>query len=167
MSFLKLAAKRLIPTDLYKRISNWKQRIPSINWFSPRRLTPISRVFGLDRGLPIDRYYIEAFLETYSSDIHGQVLEIGDPNYTRQFGGDRVTQSDVLHAKAGNSKAVIVGDLATGQGIPYKSYDCIILTQTLPFIFDVNSVVQHLYSALKPGGGYPWNGSGYKPNQPI
>ena len=27
-----------------------------------RRLTPISRLYGYDRGEPIDRYYIESFL---------------------------------------------------------------------------------------------------------
>jgi SAM-dependent methyltransferase len=106
----------------------------------------------LDRGLSIDRYYIENFLQTYADDVHGRVLEIGDPGYTRRFGGNRVTQSDVLHATAGNSKAILVGDLATGEGIPLESYDCIILTQTLLCIFEVGSTIQHLYTALRPGG---------------
>jgi glycosyltransferase involved in cell wall biosynthesis len=42
------------------------------------RLTPVSRVFGYDRGLPVDRYYIEGFLFHHANDIAGRVLEIAD-----------------------------------------------------------------------------------------
>ena len=52
-----------------------------------RRLTPISRYFGFDRGLPVDRYYIERFLARNASEIAGRVLEVGDDGYTRRFGG--------------------------------------------------------------------------------
>ncbi len=121
-------------------------------WANLRKLQPVSRLFGSDRGTPIDRYYIEQFLRANSELIRGRVLEIGDPGYTRQFGGDRVTQSDVLHAVAGNRKATIVGDLATGEGIPTDAFDCIILTQVLPFLFDVAGAVRTCHAALKPGG---------------
>jgi SAM-dependent methyltransferase len=118
-----------------------------------RRLTPISPVFGLDRGLPIiDRYYIEAFLAKHAADIRGRVLEMGDPAYTSRFGGDRVTRSDVLHYVAGNPKATIVGDLTTADHIPSDSFDCIILTQTLQMILDVRAALHHLHRILKPGG---------------
>jgi hypothetical protein len=52
---------------------------------------------GFDRGLPIDRYYIERFLQTHSADIRRHVLEVGDNAYTRRFGGNRVTKSDVIN----------------------------------------------------------------------
>jgi SAM-dependent methyltransferase len=123
-----------------------------IRWGNLRRLNPISSVFGLDRGQPIDRYYIEAFLQRCSADIHGRVLEIGDPGYTRKFGGDRVTHSDVLHAVPGNPQATLVGDLATGDGIPKETFDCLILTQTLLYIYDVSEAITNCYAALKPGG---------------
>ena len=42
---------------------------------------PLSDVFGLDRGTPIDRYYVENFLKTRSGLIKGRVLEIGDSIY--------------------------------------------------------------------------------------
>lgn len=112
---------------------------------------PASRVFGFDRGTPIDRYYIENFLRANSSEIRGRVLEVGDATYTRRFGSD-VTHSDVLHATPGNHGATIVGDLATGAGIPQAAFDCIILTQVLPFIFDVRGVVVMCHRALRPGG---------------
>jgi hypothetical protein len=75
-----------------------------------RRVTPISRHFGYERGMPIDRYYIEQFLAEHAGDIRGRVLEIGDDSYTRQFGGDQVTVRDVLHVTEGNPLATFVGD---------------------------------------------------------
>jgi hypothetical protein len=93
-------------------------------------LTPISRVFGFDRGVSIDRRYIEAFMQKHSADIRGHVLEIRDPLYTNKFGANRVTHSDVLHVAAGNPVATIIGDLASGEGIPMDTFDCMIVTQT-------------------------------------
>ena len=54
-----------------------------------RRVTPISTKWGFDRGLPIDRHYIENFLAVNADDIRGGVLEIGDNSYTRRFGNGR------------------------------------------------------------------------------
>jgi SAM-dependent methyltransferase len=117
-----------------------------------RSTEPLSRTFGLDRGTPIDRYYIERFLRANSGSIRGRVLEVCDATYTRRFGGSRVTHSDVLHAVEGNSRATIVGNLETGAGIPAAAFDCIILTQVLPFVFNTQAAVDSCYRALKPGG---------------
>jgi len=117
-----------------------------------RRRQPISSVFGWDRGLPIDRYYIDRFLERYAKDISGHVLEVGDRAYTTSFGGKRVTSSDVLHYKPGNPEATIVGDLCTGQNIPQNTFDCLILTQVFPFVYDFRSAIANAAKALKPGG---------------
>jgi FkbM family methyltransferase len=113
---------------------------------------PVSRVFGLDRGTPIDRHYIEGFLERHRADIRGRVLEVGDATYARRFGGARVQGIDVLHATEGNRHATIVGDLHTGEGIPRSAFDCILLTQTLNVTFNVAKAVDTCYRALKPGG---------------
>jgi SAM-dependent methyltransferase len=129
----------------------WPRR-GTVNFANLRRLSPISRVFGLDRGLPIDRYYIEGFLAANSPDIRGRVLEIGDDSYTWKFGGDRVTRSDVLHYVPGNPKATIVADLTCAHTIPSNIFDCIIFTQTLQFIYDARATLSHLYRILKPGG---------------
>ena len=129
--------------------------VPPSGWLhlgNLRRVTPISRLFGFDRGLPIDRYYIERFLEAHASDIRGHVLEIADATYTQRFGGDRVDVSDVLHVREGNPAATLVGDLSTGEGIPRDRYDCIILTQVLPFLWDFRAAIAHAHAALRPGG---------------
>lgn len=121
-------------------------------WSDLRRLEPVSRAFGFDRGTPVDRYYIERFLEQNAVSVRGRVLEIGDATYTRRFGGERVTHSDVLHAEAGNRPATLMGDLASGTVIPRDVFDCIILTQVLPFVFDVRGALATCHAALKAGG---------------
>lgn len=117
-----------------------------------RRLLPISRVYGLDRGDPIDRYFIQKFLATHEDLIHGRVLEVGGNQYTRRFGAERVCQSDVLHVVEGHPGATIIGDLAKGDNLPSDSFDCFICTQTLQYIPDIEDAVMTIYRILKPGG---------------
>jgi SAM-dependent methyltransferase len=130
-------------------------RSPSVGWVkfgSLRRLQPISRVFGFERGQCIDRYYIEKFLARHAEDIRGHVLEISDNTYTKRFGGERVTKSDVLHVREGNLNATIVADLTCADHVPSDAFECIIFTQTLQFIYDVRVALRTLYHILKPGG---------------
>ena len=113
-------------------------------------IQPVSRNFGFDRGNPIDRYYIESFLKENSALIKGAVLEVGEPTYTKQFGGSQVTESRVLHKK--NTNVDITGDLGTGANIPANRFDCFIMTQTLLCIYDVRQAVKNAFKLLKPGG---------------
>jgi len=120
--------------------------------FGDLRLTPFSRCWGLDRGTPVDRYYIERFLAENAADIQGRVLEIGDNVYTLRFGGARVRQSDILHVDASNPRATFVGDLTRLDVLPESVFDCIVLTQTLHLVFDMRAGIATLHRALKPGG---------------
>jgi glycosyltransferase involved in cell wall biosynthesis len=117
-----------------------------------RRTRPIARRFGFIRGRPVDRYYIERFLEQHAEDVHGRVLEIGDDSYTRQYGDGRVKRSEVLHAVGGNPKATFVADLTSADQIPSNAFDCVILTQTLHLIYDVQGALRTVHRILKPGG---------------
>ncbi|MEI7814745.1 MAG: methyltransferase domain-containing protein [Coriobacteriia bacterium] len=117
-----------------------------------RRTEPISRVFGFDRGEPVDRYYIEGFLAEHASAIRGRVLEIGDSTYTKRFGGTNVTYSDVLHVTGDSLEATIVADLTHAPHIATDTFDCIILTQTLQFTYSMESAVSELFRILQPGG---------------
>jgi SAM-dependent methyltransferase len=130
--------------------------IGRVRFGSLRRLTPIGEVFGVKRGqsvdLCLDRYYIERFLAQHAPDIHGRVLEVADNTYTRRFGGARVVQSDVLHAAPGNPEATIVADLTRADHLDANAFDCIILTQTLQYIYDVPAAIRTLHRLLKPGG---------------
>jgi len=149
---------RVVPAPVLKPAKafvRWWQGQPPVsgmNLGDLRRLEPISRSFGTDRGLAIDRFYIERFLDARRADIRGRVLEIGENTYTRRFGGDQVTRSDVLHVHDRNRQATIVGDLAAAPHIPDDSFDCIILTQTLQLVFDLQSAMRTLHRILAPGG---------------
>jgi SAM-dependent methyltransferase len=124
----------------------------SLDWGSLRRTSPIARLFGFYRGLPIDRYYIESFLSRYGRDIRGRVLEIGDNSYTLRFGAERVSRSDVLHVNPGSPGATIIGTLEDGENIPSGVFDCIILTQTLHLIYEIRAAISTVHRILKPGG---------------
>jgi len=119
---------------------------------SLRRVVPISRDFGFNRGQPIDRYYIDLFLDQHSGDLRGRVLEVGDSSYVQRLGGNRVSAIDVLHVREGGPRTTIVGDLSNGDGIPSGAFDCVLLVQTLHLIFDVSAAVRTLYRILKPEG---------------
>jgi len=155
---LRSALKALLPAFLRNQWqAKWRRlklEIPvgGVNFGDLRRSAPVSRVFGLDRGTPVDRYYIEQFLSNHATDVWGRVLEVGDNFYTRKFGGRRITRADILHVTGDNPKATIVADLTRSDDIPADAFDCVILTQTLQFIYDVKAAIRTLYRILKPGG---------------
>jgi SAM-dependent methyltransferase len=153
---LKQVARRMLPAPLGRllrgRAPCQSPPVGRVRFGELRRITPVSRRFGFDRGQPVDRYYIEGFLARHADDVAGRVLEIGDDAYTRRFGGGHVTTSDVLHVTEGNPNATIVADLARADHIPTDTFDCIIFTQTLHLIYDVRAAIQTLHRILKPGG---------------
>ena len=116
------------------------------------RITPFSYDFGFDRGGAIDRFYIEKFITENRNYVSGNVLEIGDNEYTLKFGREAVKQSDILHIDRTNPKATFVGDITNVPQIPSGYFDCIIFTQTLHLIYDFKSALQTCYRILKPGG---------------
>jgi SAM-dependent methyltransferase len=123
-----------------------------------RGLEPVSRKFGFDRGLPIDRYYVEHFLRRQSGedeygagDITGRVLEIGDDRYTKRF-GKQVERSDVFNFSDVSPGVTIVGDMTREEDMPPDAFDCIICTQTLLVIYDFRAAIRTLAHGLKPGG---------------
>ena len=125
----------------------------SIVVFNDRERTrPVSAVFGVDRGTPIDRYYIEKFLQENSGSIRGRVLEVGDSFYSRRFAGGKVDSFEVLHATPGNKAATIIGDLTDPATLPPNAFDCFICTQTYNFIFELDKAVEGAHYLLKPGG---------------
>jgi len=116
---------------------------------SPR---PLSFLHGFDRGIPLDRYFIEEFLHTHKEDIRGSCLEIRDNAYTIRFGEDKVLRSDVLDVDPSNKHASIIDDIRHLQHINDNTYNTIILTQVLQFIDDVDSAIAECYRVLIPGG---------------
>jgi LmbE family N-acetylglucosaminyl deacetylase len=154
--WIQLTGKALEDLNSHQLIHhNWKANSPTIgevDFGDLARIEPISRCFGYDRGTPIDRPFIESFLDQHRLDIRGRVLEIGDNTYTKQYGDSRVYCSDVLHVNQGHPGATIIGDLSHAPHIADNSFDCLILTQVLVVIFDLQSTIRTLHRILKPGG---------------
>lgn len=140
--------KWLFKKGIYKQYNPPVGKIDSGDF---QRTKPFSVDFGFDRGGPIDRYYIEAFLQKNSADVKGRALEIGDNEYTLRYGGNKLSKSDILHITE-NPKATFIGDLSDAPQLPSNAFDCIILTQTLHFIYDFKAALRTCYRVLKPGG---------------
>ncbi|HQV73862.1 MAG TPA: hypothetical protein PLE78_00110 [Flavobacteriales bacterium] len=145
--------KALVWRKLPLGLRQWYTRVRKTDQPVPEQLAfdPVSRVFGIDRGKPVDRYYIENFLGDSRSEITGHVMEIEDPTYTQQFGGPGV-RSEVLRFKGSAGAGIRLGDLTAHESLPDAELDAFICTQTLNFIYDHQLAVRGLYKSLKPGG---------------
>lgn len=126
-------------------------KLKKINWGSLKCLSPVSQIFGLDRGQPIDRYYIERFLDQNRSDIRGNILEFGDATYAAKFCSTDA-HIDVIHPVSGNPNATIVGDIVQAKTLPQNFFDCIIATQTFQFIYEIQESIKNIYNSLAPNG---------------
>ena len=115
------------------------------------RTEPVSAKFGLDRGVPIDRYYIENFLQKNSESIQGIILEISESTYSKMF-GKNITSFEILHYDNSNKQATIIGDLTDCSTLPENKMDCFICTQTFNFIYEVKKAINGSRHLLKPGG---------------
>jgi SAM-dependent methyltransferase len=116
-----------------------------------RRTSPLSDQWGKERGTPVDRYYIERFLQENRERIRGRVLEVKDARYTRRFGAQG-SRSDVLDVDVRNPGATVVADLAAADHVEAALFDCFILTQTLQYVFDFRAALEHVQRILRPGG---------------
>lgn len=150
---LKAQLRPLAPA--FRRLRRLARGIPEVghlDFGDLRRTTPLCSDYGYDRGLPVDRIYIEGFLATHAADIRGRVLEIQEDDYTRRFGGTAVDTADVLDIDASNPRATVIADLTAAPQLADACYDAIILTQTLQLIYDLDAAIATVHRLLKPGG---------------
>jgi SAM-dependent methyltransferase len=131
-------------------------------WGNLRRVEPFSRNFGFDRGTPIDRYYLNKFLDANRSLITGDVLEIQSTGYTRRYGrevqrADSVDINPAVHPR-------FVCDLArSGDMIPTGRYDCFLLPNTLQHLRELDECLRHALRIVKPGGVLLASAAGFVP----
>ncbi len=134
------------------KLRQWLRRLRHPAWLGLlRRTRPLSDVWGFDRGKPVDRYYIESFLEAHRNDIRGRVLEVQDSGYTNRF-GHQIERREVLDINSQNPQATIIADLAAADSVGSDQFDCFILTQTLHLIYDIHSALRHCHRLLAPNG---------------
>lgn len=142
--------KEKLPESWRYRLARWRR--PRWLYLLSKQTKPISNYAGRERGEPIDRYYIEDFLARHSAHVKGRVLEVKDAAYTRRFGAERVTQSDVLDINPQNKQANVIGDLRNLSAAANDTYDCFICTQTFQYLDDLPAAVAECHRILKPGG---------------
>jgi SAM-dependent methyltransferase len=132
----------------------WRRHRPgaSVRWGNLPKAAPLSTQSALDRGLPIDRYYIGEFLRERAADVRGDVMEMSRSSYTRTYGGDRVVTSTVVDIDPTNEQATLRCDLCEPRSLPREQFDCIVFTQTLHLLVDLDAALDNLWGALRPGG---------------
>ena len=124
--------------------------LPIPRWGNLRRVAPFSSRYGADRGTPVDRFYLERFLDANRAVITGRVLEVQMPGYTQKFGYD-VTESHTVDIDP-KFNATFTTDLADAAMIPSDHYDCVLLPNTLQHLELLEPALRTALRVLKPGG---------------
>ena len=115
------------------------------------RVTPINRDWGWLKGTPLDRPFIADFVKTHAGDIRGRVLEVKEPEYASLYASPG-SQVDILDLDPNNKQANIIDDLQYCSKIPDNTYDCIVLTQVLQLVPDIDKALSTVARILRPGG---------------
>ncbi len=103
-----------------------------------------------------DRGYINDYISRHKSEIHGEVLEFcgGEVVYARKY-GNGVKHIDLM-AKSGLEHvfpdADIYADVEDVSSLPKEKYDCIVATQVIMYMYDLQTAMHNLKYMLKPGG---------------
>ena len=74
-----------------------------------------------------------------------------EADYAKRY-GQGVAQVHVVDIDQRNRQATLIADLTAEASLPAVSYDCVILTQTLQFLGDVEVALANVRQALRPGG---------------
>jgi SAM-dependent methyltransferase len=122
-------------------------------WARPRR--------GFDRGTPIDRYYLEKFLDTHRALITGRVLEVQLPSYTERF-GEHVCESHTVDINP-EFRSTYTCDLADAAQIPTDYYDCFLVPNTLQHLVTLEPALRTMLRVVKPGGTILLSAAGLLP----
>ena len=135
--------------------------LPVPRWGNLRRVTPFSASYGFDRGTPLDRYYLDAFLRANQALITGRVLEVQMDAYTKRF-GRHVQQSHSIDVNPAFG-ATYTCDLADAPQIPSDYYNCFLLPNTLQHIESLRPALRTMLRVTKPGGTLLASAAGFLP----
>ena len=134
------------------------------SWGNLRRVTPLSAVYGFDRGTPIDRYYVDTFFTANRHLVTGRVLEIQTRDHIRRYGSG-VTAADTLDINA-SFRPTYCCDLAQAAIVPTGSYDCFVLPNTLCFLRNLDDALREARRIVRPGGAILATVPGFVPLTP-
>jgi SAM-dependent methyltransferase len=138
-----------VPAAARQRV---RRTVRRVRWGNLRRIEPVSRTFGFERGTPIDRHYLERFLDEEAAAIRGVVGEISEARYTEAFGGDHVERVEVIDVDVTNPRATLVADLTQPGSLASATFDCLLVIQTLQYTHPLCGALRTCLDALTPGG---------------
>jgi SAM-dependent methyltransferase len=147
---LRLKVKSILPPRLVVLARCVLRDLPMPRWGNMRRISPFSTAYGFERGTPVDRYYLDRFLDANRALIMGRVLEVQVPSYTKRFGED-VTESHTVDINP-RFQTTYTCDLADGTPIPSDYYDCLLAPNTLQHLLDLRAALRTMLRVVKPGG---------------
>lgn len=142
--------KRHVSPNTLVRLRCALRGMPIPRWGNLRRLQPFSSHYGFERGVPVDRFYLDRFLAEHARAITGRVLEIQHTGYTRKYGSGLLT-TDTVDINP-TFAPTYVCDLAQADIIPSNAYDCFLLPNTLCVLRDIRNCMRHMIRVVKPGG---------------
>jgi hypothetical protein len=126
--------------------------VGSLDWGLFKRTNAICPDFGSNRGTPVDRYYLDQFIDSIKPDVTGHVLEIGGhPTNRDKFGfvnSDTYTVADLIDY----GHPHVCGDIQNVDLFPPNSFDTIVLFNVLEHVAEPQRAVHNIYRWLKPNG---------------
>jgi hypothetical protein len=162
---LRQQLKAVIGPRWTTRLRCLSRGLPLPRWGNLRRVTPFSSCFGFDRGTPVDRYYLERFLDAHRASIAGDVLEIQMVAYAGRF-GHQVRRADSVDLNPA-VRPTFLCDLAHSESVlPSEAYDCFLLPNTLCVLQDLEGCLRHALRVIKPGGVILASTAGFVPLAP-
>ena len=143
MASLKSRLRKPVGDLLFKIYVRFHRYLHGLN------VLPYSRKFGVGRGTPIGRYYVEKFLNDNRDQVRGRCLEFGDDAYRKFFpGAVEYEVTDVIE----RPKVKYVCDIHTAEGIPRNHFDAIVCTQVFEHLAYPEKAAQSLFEIMAPNG---------------
>jgi len=118
-------------------------------FFHAIHVLPYSRNFGLERGSPVGRYYVEKFLRENADHIAGRCLEFGEPRYKPYFPKVREYEITDVVQRPG---VKYVCDIHEPQGMPKNHFNAVICTQVFEHSAYPEKAAKSLFEIMAPGG---------------
>ena len=115
------------------------------------RSEPICTEFGYSRGTPVDRYYLERFLEANTAFIRGQVLDVGSDGFTLKGFAAGLESITTIDANPDMNPDVI-GDVHNRRVFRRASFDCVLLLNVLEHCRRPQVVIDNVQTWLRKGG---------------